>query len=82
MVSQMQGGLFPNMGNAYNSVDAPLWFFWTLQAYEPFAGGPRKLWKKYGSPMKAILEAYRDGANPYVRVDDNALVWPPIPGTR
>ena len=38
-------------------------------------GGPRKLWKKYGSPMKAILEAYRDGANPYVRVDDNALVW-------
>ena len=75
MVSQMQGGLFPNMGNAYNSVDAPLWFFWTLQAYEPFAGGPRKLWKKYGSPMKAILEAYRDGANPYVRVDDNALVW-------
>lgn len=25
--------------------------------------------------MKAILEAYRDGANPYVRVDDNALVW-------
>ena len=75
MVSQMQGGLFPNMGYAYNSVDAPLWFFWTLQAYEPFAGGPRKLWKKYGSPMKAILEAYRDGANPYVRVDDNALVW-------
>ena len=75
MVSQMQGGLFPNMGNAYNSVDAPLWLFWTLQAYEPFAGGPRKLWKKYGSPMKAILEAYRDGANPYVRVDDNALVW-------
>ena len=63
------------MGNAYNSVDAPLWFFWTLQAYEPFAGGPKKLWKQYGDPMKAILEAYRDGANPYVRVDDNALVW-------
>ena len=81
MVSQMQGGLFPNMGNAYNSVDAPLWFFWTLQAYEPFAGGPRKLWKKYGSPMKAILEAYRDGANPYV-LTTTRWYGPPIPGTR
>jgi len=30
MVREMKDGMFPNMGNAYNSVDAPLWFFWTL----------------------------------------------------
>lgn len=75
MVAQMKDGLFPNMGDAYNSVDAPLWFFWTLQAFEPYAGGPKKIWSAYKEPLKAILRAYRVGTNPYVRVDDNALVW-------
>ncbi len=75
MVAQMKDGLFPNMGDAYNSVDAPLWFFWTLQAFEPYAGGAKKIWTAYKEPIKAILEAYRNGTNPYVRVDDNALVW-------
>ena len=75
MVAQMKDGLFPNIGSAYNSVDAPLWFFWTLQALEKHAGGPKKIWGRYGAAMKAILAAYRDGVNPYVRVDANALVW-------
>jgi glycogen debranching enzyme len=33
----MKDGLFPNMGSAsdpaFNSVDAPLWFFWAVQQY-------------------------------------------------
>ena len=36
-VERMKNGLFPNMGNlnnpAFNSVDAPLWFFWAVQHY-------------------------------------------------
>ncbi len=36
-VKRMKDGLFPNMGTAghyaFNSVDAPLWFFWALQQY-------------------------------------------------
>jgi predicted glycogen debranching enzyme len=36
-VGRMKDGLFPNMGTigdpAFNSVDAPLWFFWSVQQY-------------------------------------------------
>ena len=36
-VAKLKNGLFPNMGSedspAFNSVDAPLWFFWALQQY-------------------------------------------------
>ncbi|NJK86944.1 MAG: hypothetical protein HC906_14160 [Bacteroidales bacterium] len=37
MVGRLKNGLFPNLGNnesvAFNSVDAPLWFFWAIQQY-------------------------------------------------
>ena len=75
MISEMHDGLFPNMGTAYNSVDSPLWFFWTLQALEPHIGGAQAIWQKYGQAMKEILAAYRRGIGEYIRVHDNLLVW-------
>jgi predicted glycogen debranching enzyme len=78
MARQLRDGLFPNTGTAYNSVDAPLWFFWTLQQYE--AGGGTGTWKRYGGKMKKILEAYRDGVNPGIRVTNDGLVWAGLPG--
>ena len=74
MTREMKDGLFPNMGSAYNSVDAPLWFFWTLQQTEKHVGA-RKIWDMYGQKMKDVLEAYRRGIGSVIRVDDNALVW-------
>ncbi len=75
MVSEMKDGLFPNMGSAYNSVDAPLWFFWALQQYGKYIP-ERELWKIYGPKMKDILEAYRRGiGDGAIRVDENGLVW-------
>ena len=75
MVGEMRDGLFPNMGDAYNSVDAPLWFFWTLQQLEEHIG-PKEIWQAYGPKMKDILEAYRRGiGDGAIRVDDNGLVW-------
>lgn len=75
MIREMHDGLFPNMGTAYNSVDSPLWFFWTLQALEPHIGGTQAIWQKYGPAMKEILAAYRRGIGAYIRVHDNLLVW-------
>lgn len=75
MIREMHDGLFPNMGTAYNSVDSPLWFFWTLQALEPHIGGAQAIWQKYGQAMKEILAAYRRGIGAYIRVHDNLLVW-------
>ena len=79
MVGRMEGGLFPNMGShenpAFNSVDAPLWFFSAIQQYAAYTGKTVELWKQYGEAMKAILENYRNGSLPYnIRMDDNGLI--------
>ncbi len=74
MTSEMKDGLFPNMGSAYNSVDAPLWFFWTLQQLETHIGA-KEVWERYGAKMKDILEAYRRGIGKYIAMHDNGLIW-------
>lgn len=74
LVSEMKDGLFPNMGSAYNSVDAPMWFFWTLQQLEKHVGA-EDVWKSYGNPMKDVLASYRRGAGEYVSLHSNGLVW-------
>lgn len=75
MTSEMKNGMFPNMGMAYNSVDAPLWFFWTLQQFEKFVGAG-EVWERYGRNMKDVLNSFRDGGGgDYVSVHDNGLVW-------
>lgn len=84
MVKQLNNGLFPNVGKgknvAYNSVDAPMWFFKALQEYGEAVGENGQIWKNYGSKMKAILMAYRNGINAFVRMHDNGLIWADEPG--
>jgi predicted glycogen debranching enzyme len=80
MVSRMEGGLFPNMGSrenpAFNSVDAPLWFFHAVQQYAEYTGKNAEVWKLYGETMKAILENFRNGSLPYnIRMHDNGLIY-------
>lgn len=74
LVGEMKDGLFPNMGEAYNSVDAPLWFFWTLQQLEKHIG-TEEVWKRYGKAMKDVLTAYREGIGGVVGVHADGLVW-------
>lgn len=74
MTTEMKDGLFPNMGTAYNSVDAPLWFFWTLQQLAVHIGED-KVWERYGANMKDVLGAYKRGIGEYIMVHDNGLVW-------
>lgn len=84
MVGDMRGGLFPNMGNnfssSFNSVDAPLWFFWTLQKYVEAVGHPQKLWNDYGPVMKNILRTYKNGSAEGIAMHANGLIWARIPG--
>ena len=80
MVDRMEGGLFPNMGSvenpAFNSVDAPLWFFSAVQQYATYTGKNDEVWKLFGEAMKAILKNFRGGALPYnIRMDDNGLIY-------
>mgnify|MGYP003305515414 FL=1 len=56
------------------AVDAPLWFYYTLQQLEGYMT-QKELWAKYGDVMKGILEAYRAGFYEDIRLHDNGLVW-------
>lgn len=78
MISEMEGPLFPNVGHGsralYNSVDAPLWFFWAMQKYARQKSKPAQVWKKYGSVMKAILNGFRKGTDFNIHMTENGLL--------
>ena len=74
-VSNMKNGMFTGSASAVNEVDAPLWFFWTLQRLGEVIG-KKKIWEKYGVAMKQLLESYRRGmAGGRVVLNDNGLIW-------
>ena len=56
------------------AVDAPLWFYYTLQQLEGHIT-QKELWAKYGDVMKGILEAFRAGFYEDIRLHDNGLIW-------
>ncbi len=85
MLTEMRGPLFPNMGmgdNAiYNSVDAPLWFFWTLQQLMVISKVPKQdIWKTYGKRMKTILEGFHSGAPNNILMTEDGLIYAGEPG--
>lgn len=79
MIADLKGPLFPNVGSgsnaSYNSVDASLWFFWTLQQYSNYTGTADKIWKEYNKKMKLILEGYREGTEFNIKMQDNGLIY-------
>ena len=76
---KMKGGLFPNMGSdqnpAFNSVDAPLWFFWAIQQYVIYTGNYKEVWEKYEKAMKAVLKGYKNGMDYNIKMHDNGLIY-------
>lgn len=84
MVQEMNGPLFPNIGegsnSAYNSVDAPLWFFWTLQQYAIFTKTQNKIWKEYGKKMKSILDGFKSGTMHNIKMLDSGMIYAGEPG--
>lgn len=79
LIKDMQGCLFPNIGTgndcAYNSVDAPMWFFWALQQYVEITGKSKEVWKEYKDVMQTILRSYRDGTSGNIRMQPNGMIW-------
>lgn len=73
-IRSMQDGMFTGDASAAVSVDAPLWFFWTLQKLEKELGA-KKIWKEYGHVMKQLLESYRRGIDNKVILNENGLLW-------
>jgi|APHig6443717497_1056834.scaffolds.fasta_scaffold25452_3 predicted glycogen debranching enzyme len=76
-VARMKDGLFPNMGTignpAFNSVDAPLWFFWSVQQY--LENGGTDAWERYGEALKSVLSAYKSGTAFSIVMRENGLIY-------
>lgn len=74
LVSSMQNGMFTGNTAAINSVDAPLWFFWTLQELQKKKSA-KFIWDQYGEAMKSVLSSYKKGFGDRVALHDNGLIW-------
>ena len=80
-LSQLEmGGLLPNYINpdgtaSYNSVDAALWFFHTIQQYIQAGGDRQRVHDELWPVMRRILAAYARGiTDPSVRMDADGLL--------
>jgi predicted glycogen debranching enzyme len=78
-LSNMQGPLFPNIGHNnkpdYSSVDAPLWFFWSMQQYTILKGNHSEIWKTYKKKFQLILNGYKQGTDFNIKMNDNGLIY-------
>ena len=78
MVARMKNGLFPNNlvrdEPAFTSVDAPLWFIWSLQQYATYDPG-FDIWKKYGKAIKTVFDIYRDGSSSIIHMTNDGLLY-------
>lgn len=76
-VSRMKDGMFPNMGDeqnpAYNSVDAPLWFFWALQQY--VLQGGNDCWERFGEAATSVINAFSSGTMFNIHMTENGLIY-------
>ncbi len=76
MLLKIKDGLFPNSSKQqhdyYNSIDAPLWFIWSLQQLEKSVG--LESWRLYKQPILQIMNAYRTGTAFGIRMSDNGLI--------
>jgi predicted glycogen debranching enzyme len=83
-LTEMKGPLFPNSGIGlkleYNSVDAPLWLFWTLQQYIKYSGD-KTVWKNYGEHLKMILKSFREGSSFNIHMLDSGLLYAGVTGS-
>jgi len=56
-------------------VESPLYLAFVLQRYIEFGANPEKVWGKYGSVLKGVIESYLPGERKEVAMQPNGLLW-------
>jgi predicted glycogen debranching enzyme len=78
MVKDLKNGLFTNIGIGgrakYNSADASLYFFWTLQHLSERTS-KKLIWEKYQNAIKNILSSYKCGTFYNIHCSQNGLLY-------
>jgi predicted glycogen debranching enzyme len=77
-IARLNNGLFPakwgRHGSNYDSADAPLWFFWTLQQLRAQNTGTDITWQTYKPVLMSILNAYKAGTDFNIKMQHNGLI--------
>ncbi len=87
-IAAARNGRIPNyIGPAgvepsYNSVDASLWLFWTVQQYLQFGGSRKTAVKELWPVLKTIIQAYSRAQWPDVRMTEEGLLYCGTPDTQ
>ena len=69
-----------NLTHASNTPDTPLWLIRSLQQYLSFGADNKKIWEKYGSLIKEIIDSYFNGSRYEIFLHENGLLWAEKPG--
>jgi predicted glycogen debranching enzyme len=75
-----KNGLIPNcfapdgVHHAYNSVDASLWYVWTVQQFDQHGKNPDLIRNVCWPVIKSIIDAFTAGPMPTVFVDDAGML--------
>ncbi|MBN7813246.1 glycogen debranching enzyme family protein [Algoriphagus sp. H41] len=79
MSRDLQGPLFPNIGSGdftnMTSIDAPLWFFWSLQQYILYTGDKKTIQDRYLGKLRGIIEGYKNGTDFNIHMQPDGLIW-------
>jgi predicted glycogen debranching enzyme len=76
-----KNGLLPNYfsddgtGNAYNTVDTSLWYFWAVQQMLKYTGDMKTITKRMWPTMKKILTGYMEGTSFHIHMSENGLIY-------
>ncbi|WP_114748067.1 amylo-alpha-1,6-glucosidase [Pleomorphovibrio marinus] len=79
MSKDLIGGLFPNVGSGVmtnmNSIDAPLWYFWSVQQYLIYTGDEQTIKERYLAKLKGIIDDFIQGTEFNIHVLENGLLY-------
>jgi predicted glycogen debranching enzyme len=73
-------GLLPNYfsddgkGNAYNTVDTSLWYFWAVQQMLKYTDDMKPIQSRLWPTMKKILTGYMEGTSFHIHMSGNGLI--------
>ena len=78
--NHLNQGLIPNYlgldgANAYNTVDASLWFVWALQQYQLKTLDSTTVISVFWPIIKQIFNSYRSGTLNQIKMHDNGLIY-------
>lgn len=79
MLGTMNGPLFVNYNynekNNYASVDAPLWFIWSVQKFYYKNRDIKRIKKSWYKTIVSIIEGFKKGTSYNIHMAENKLIW-------